>query len=80
MFGPKGYVDLRRGLPTMSENVLSQRLRELEQTGLFSAVGSDRREHVGDAAVGGTTRRQNTCSGAFREVEHRRAQPAAMTP
>ncbi|WP_369937173.1 winged helix-turn-helix transcriptional regulator [Plantactinospora sp. BB1] len=34
MFGPKRYADLRRGLPTMSENVLSQRLRELERTGL----------------------------------------------
>jgi DNA-binding HxlR family transcriptional regulator len=34
MFGPKRYADVRRGLPAMSENVLSQRLRELERTGL----------------------------------------------
>jgi DNA-binding transcriptional ArsR family regulator len=33
-FGPKRFTDLRRGLTGMSENVLSQRLRELEQTGL----------------------------------------------
>lgn len=36
MFGPKRYVDLRRGLPAISENVLSQRLRELEQTGIVA--------------------------------------------
>ncbi|MEQ4302138.1 winged helix-turn-helix transcriptional regulator [Plantactinospora sp. B6F1] len=35
MFGPKRYIDLRRGLPTMSENVLSQRLRELERSGVL---------------------------------------------
>jgi DNA-binding HxlR family transcriptional regulator len=34
ILGPKRFTDLRRGLPTMSENVLSQRLRELERAGL----------------------------------------------
>jgi len=32
--GPKRFADLGRGLPAMSENVLSQRLRELEQAGI----------------------------------------------
>lgn len=36
IFGPKRYIDLRRGLPAISENVLSQRLRELEQTGIVT--------------------------------------------
>jgi DNA-binding HxlR family transcriptional regulator len=31
LFGPKRFTDLVRGLPHMSQNVLSQRLRELEQ-------------------------------------------------
>src|SRR5206468_5807906 len=30
VFGPKRYSDLHRGLPQMSQNVLAQRLRELE--------------------------------------------------
>jgi DNA-binding HxlR family transcriptional regulator len=30
LFGPKRFTDLLRGLPHMSQNVLSQRLRELE--------------------------------------------------
>ncbi|GAA4492296.1 winged helix-turn-helix transcriptional regulator [Actinoallomurus oryzae] len=30
VFGPKRFTDLHRGLPTASQNVLSQRLRELE--------------------------------------------------
>src|SRR6266568_1760192 len=30
LLGPKRYTDLRRGLPTASPNVLSERLRELE--------------------------------------------------
>lgn len=34
LLGPKRFADLSRGLPTMSQNVLSQRLRELEQTGI----------------------------------------------
>jgi DNA-binding HxlR family transcriptional regulator len=34
LFGPKRYADLSRGLPGMSQNVLSQRLRELEQEGI----------------------------------------------
>ncbi|GAA0371353.1 winged helix-turn-helix transcriptional regulator [Microbispora corallina] len=34
VFGPKRFGDLTRGLPGMSPNVLSQRLRELEQAGI----------------------------------------------
>ncbi|MGI8594051.1 MAG: winged helix-turn-helix transcriptional regulator [Solirubrobacteraceae bacterium] len=34
MLGPKRFTDLRTGLPHASPNVLSQRLRELEQTGV----------------------------------------------
>ena len=31
LLGPKRFTDLRRGLPTASQNVLAQRLREMEQ-------------------------------------------------
>jgi len=34
VLGPKRFTDLRNGLPHASPNVLSQRLRELEQAGL----------------------------------------------
>ena len=34
LFGPKRFADLSRGLPGMSQNVLSQRLSELEQAGI----------------------------------------------
>jgi DNA-binding HxlR family transcriptional regulator/putative sterol carrier protein len=34
LLGPKRYTDLRRGLPNASPNVLSERLRELERTGI----------------------------------------------
>ncbi len=34
LFGPKRFSDLSRGLPGMSQNVLSQRLREFEQAGV----------------------------------------------
>lgn len=34
LFGPKRFSDLVRGLPGMSQNVLSQRLRELASVGL----------------------------------------------
>lgn len=34
LFGPKRFSDLARGLPGMSQNVLSQRLRELTSAGL----------------------------------------------
>ncbi|TCO55072.1 winged helix-turn-helix transcriptional regulator [Actinocrispum wychmicini] len=34
LYGPKRFTDLRAGLPTASQNVLSQRLRELEDNGL----------------------------------------------
>lgn len=36
MFGPKRFADLHRGLPGMSQNVLTQRLRELEQSGVLT--------------------------------------------
>jgi DNA-binding HxlR family transcriptional regulator len=35
MFGPKRFSDLRVGLPQASANVLSQRLRDLEDTGVI---------------------------------------------
>jgi DNA-binding HxlR family transcriptional regulator len=35
LLGPKRFTDLRAGLPKLSPDVLSQRLRELEQTGLL---------------------------------------------
>jgi DNA-binding HxlR family transcriptional regulator len=34
-FGPKRFTDLRAGLPSASPNVLSQRLRELDATGII---------------------------------------------
>jgi hypothetical protein len=34
LLGPKRFTDLRTGLPHLSPDVLSQRLRELEQTGI----------------------------------------------
>lgn len=35
MLGPKRFTDLREGLPGVSPNVLAQRLRELEGTGVI---------------------------------------------
>ncbi|MFL5868626.1 MAG: winged helix-turn-helix transcriptional regulator, partial [Thermoleophilaceae bacterium] len=35
VLGPKRFSDLRAGLPNVSPDVLSQRLRELEQAGLL---------------------------------------------
>lgn len=35
VFGPKRFADLHRGLPGLSQNVLTQRLRELEQSGVL---------------------------------------------
>jgi DNA-binding HxlR family transcriptional regulator len=34
LYGPKRFTDLRAGLPTASQNVLSQRLKELEDNGV----------------------------------------------
>ncbi len=34
LLGPKRYTDLKKGLPNASPNVLSERLRELEQSGV----------------------------------------------
>src|ERR1044072_1078891 len=34
LFGPKRFTDIRAGLPTASQNVLSTRLRELEEAGV----------------------------------------------
>ena len=36
VLGPKRFTDLRRGLPDIATNVLSQRLRELEQDGIVT--------------------------------------------
>lgn len=38
LVSPKGYTDLRRGLPRVPVDVLSARLRELEHTGVIRAV------------------------------------------
>ncbi|MEV4534149.1 winged helix-turn-helix transcriptional regulator [Asanoa sp. NPDC049518] len=38
VFGPKRFRDLRAGLPKASQNVLSQRLRELEDSGVVRRV------------------------------------------
>ncbi|GGT03829.1 winged helix-turn-helix transcriptional regulator [Nonomuraea spiralis] len=35
LLGPKRFTDLRAGLPSASPNVLSQRLRELEESGVL---------------------------------------------
>jgi DNA-binding HxlR family transcriptional regulator len=35
MLGPKRFTDLRAGIPDISANVLGQRLRELEETGVL---------------------------------------------
>ncbi|MGI5226889.1 winged helix-turn-helix transcriptional regulator [Actinoallomurus sp. CA-142502] len=45
LFGPKRFTDLRHGLPTASQNVLSQRLRELEAGGVV------RRRRLGPPAA-----------------------------
>jgi DNA-binding HxlR family transcriptional regulator len=36
IFGPKRFADLHRGLPGMSQNVLTQRLRDLEESGVVA--------------------------------------------
>ena len=36
LLGPKRFTDLRAGLPNLSPDVLSQRLRELEDTGIVA--------------------------------------------
>src|SRR5947207_11167291 len=36
LLGPKRFTDLRAGLPHVSPDVLSQRLRELERSGVIS--------------------------------------------
>src|SRR4051794_15684524 len=40
IFGPKRFRDLRAGLPKASQNVLSQRLRELEASGIVRHLQS----------------------------------------
>ncbi|MFC9688244.1 winged helix-turn-helix transcriptional regulator [Kribbella sp. NPDC056951] len=36
LFGPKRFADLHRGLPGLSQNVLTQRLRELQDSGVVT--------------------------------------------
>lgn len=36
LLGPKRFADLHRGLPGLSQNVLTQRLRELEESGVLT--------------------------------------------
>ncbi|MFC0106795.1 winged helix-turn-helix transcriptional regulator [Kibdelosporangium aridum] len=36
LFGPKRFTDLKAGLPTASQNVLSHRLKELEESGILT--------------------------------------------
>jgi DNA-binding HxlR family transcriptional regulator len=45
IFGPKRFTDLHHGLPAASQNVLSQRLRELEEAGVV------RRRRLGPPAA-----------------------------
>ena len=42
LLGPKRFTDLRDGLPNASPNVLSQRLRELEQAASSGAASCRR--------------------------------------
>src|SRR5215211_3756430 len=35
MIGPRRFTDLRAGIPDISPNVLGQRLKELEETGVL---------------------------------------------
>src|SRR5436190_3259916 len=48
LFGPKRFTDLRAGLPHVSPDVLAQRLRELEDTGIVQrrALGPPAPAHV----------------------------------
>src|SRR5207237_1020344 len=48
LFGPKRFSDLVRGLPGMSQNVLSQRLRELAAAGLVTDAATLRSVVFGD--------------------------------
>ena len=57
VFGPKRYSDLHRGLPQMSQNVLAQRLRELEADGLVRRRRLDRLRPP-PCTRGGTERRR----------------------
>ena len=66
-FGPKRYSDLHRGLPQMSQNVLAQRLRELEADGLV------RRRRLGPpapAAVYELTERGQELEPVLRALAH----------
>lgn len=36
LYGPKRFADLHRGLPGLSQNVLTQRLRDLEESGVLA--------------------------------------------
>src|SRR5918992_1652521 len=36
LLGPKRFTDLKKGLPNASPNVISERLRELEQAGVIT--------------------------------------------
>jgi DNA-binding HxlR family transcriptional regulator len=38
LLGPKRFVDLRAGLPAISQNVLARRIREMEQAGLVTRI------------------------------------------
>jgi DNA-binding HxlR family transcriptional regulator len=41
LLGPKRFVDLRAGLPAISQNVLARRIREMEQAGLVTRIVLD---------------------------------------
>ena len=43
ILGPKRFSDIRTGLPKLSADVLSQRLRELRRPALFAAAPCPRR-------------------------------------
>ncbi|MEK8108957.1 winged helix-turn-helix transcriptional regulator [Micromonospora sp. M12] len=91
VFGPKRFGDLRAGLPRASQNVLSQRLRELEQSGIVRRVqlGPPASVHAYELTERGQqleptlielSRWGRPARGAGRRDEHRRVHAAAQGP
>jgi DNA-binding HxlR family transcriptional regulator len=60
LLGPKRFADLRAGLPAMSPNVLSQRLRELEGHGIVQRreLGPPVRVHLYELTPWGRAHRR----------------------
>src|SRR5215211_1590683 len=83
LLGPKRFTDLRAGLPRVSPDVLSQRLRELEDAGLLQRrrAVARRRHHVrtrrGDAGAQDDVQpcRGDRAAGELRPAPRRSAIP-----